>query len=144
MPVKAKRSPSVNVSPMRMVPWFGTPMTSPGKASSVWPRSAAMKVIAWAIFVSRPARVLNSFMPLLNRPEHTRTKAMRSRCCGSMFAWILNTNPENFSSYGSIVRVVASRGCGGGACSTNSSSSSRTPKLLMAEPKNTGVSSPRR
>jgi hypothetical protein len=28
MPVKAKRPPSVKVSPMRVVPWLGTPMTS--------------------------------------------------------------------------------------------------------------------
>ncbi len=32
-------------------------------------------------------------MSFVNRPEQTRTNATRSRCRGSMFAWILNTNP---------------------------------------------------
>ena len=65
--------------------------------------------------------------------------AMRSRCAGSMFAWILNTKPASFSSNGSTTRVVASRGRGAGAWSTKKPSSSSTPKLLIAEPKNTGV-----
>ena len=56
-----------------------------------------------------------------------------------MFAWILNTNPLNRSSTGATVRCSASRGPGGGASATNVSSSSRTPKLLRADPKNTGV-----
>src|SRR4029078_12134902 len=38
---------------------------------------------------------------------------MRSRCFGSMLAWILNTNPENGASAGCTTRVPASRGCGG-------------------------------
>jgi hypothetical protein len=69
---------------------------------------------------------------------------MRSRCAGSMFAWILNTKPVNFSSSGVTTRVTVGRGSGGGAHSTKASSTSRTPKLLIAEPKNTGVWTPMR
>ena len=36
------------------------------------------------------------------------------------------------------------RGSGAGACATNARSSSSTPKLLIAEPKNTGVWRPAR
>ena len=70
--------------------------------------------------------------------------AMRSRCFGSMFAWILNTKPVSFSSVGSTTRVVVAHGRGGGACSTKKSSSGCTPKFTMAEPKNTGVCRPAR
>ena len=56
-----------------------------------------------------------------------------------MFAWILKTKPENSSSSGETIRVVVGRGPGAGAISTNASSSSRTPKLLIALPKKTGV-----
>ena len=40
------------------------------------------------------------------------------------------------------MRTVASRGAGAGAQSISASRISRTPKLLIAEPKNTGVSLP--
>ena len=63
---------------------------------------------------------------------------MRSRCFGSMFAWILNTKPVNGASAGSTMRVPPSRGCGGGAHSISACRISCTPKLLMPEPKNTG------
>ena len=61
-----------------------------------------------------------------------------------MFAWILNTKPVNGLSAGSTMRAVASRGCGGGAQSTSACRTSRTPKLLMPEPKNTGLCFPAR
>ena len=65
---------------------------------------------------------------------------MRSRCFGSMLAWILNTKPENGASAGSTMRAVpASRGCGCGAQSSSACRISCTPKLLIPEPKNTGV-----
>ena len=70
--------------------------------------------------------------------------AMRSRWPGSMFAWILNTKPVSASSCGSTSRVVVARARGAGAYSTNADSSSVTPKLLIAEPKNTGVCVPAR
>ena len=54
---------------------------------------------------------------------------MRSRCPGSMLAWILNTKPARAGSVGSTSRVVAPRGRGGGACATKEPSSSSTPKF---------------
>jgi hypothetical protein len=60
-----------------------------------------------------------------------------------MLAWILNTTPLNFDSVGRTSRCRASRGLGDGARSTSASRTSRTPKLLMADPKKTGVCSPR-
>ncbi|MNC85256.1 hypothetical protein D3C83_08460 [compost metagenome] len=71
-------------------------------------------------------------------------KATRSRCPGSILAWILNTTPENFGSTGSTVRCRARRGRGGEANSTKASSTSFTPKLLIAEPKKSGVCLPSR
>ena len=61
-----------------------------------------------------------------------------------MFAWILNTKPEKAASVGCTVRSVPSRDWGGGAHSTSASRISRTPKLLIAEPKNIGVCRPAR
>ncbi len=77
-----------------------------------------------------------------------------------MFAWILNTNPEKPASVGATARVgtgspggggfctaspvIATRGSGGGASRTNASSSSRTPKLFIADPKKSGVCFPAR
>ena len=56
-----------------------------------------------------------------------------------MLAWILNTNPLNAGSVGDTSRTVASRSRGLGAHSTKAFKISRTPKLLIAEPKKTGV-----
>ncbi len=69
---------------------------------------------------------------------------MRSRCDGSMLAWILNTTPVNLGSSGRTSRCIAGRGPGDGARLTSASSTSCTPKLLMAEPKNIGVWRPSR
>ncbi len=78
-------------------------------------------------------------MPRSKWPLATRTKAMRSRCAGSMLAWILKTTPVNLGSSGCTTRWMAARSPGAGARSTSASSTSRTPKLLTAEPKNIGV-----
>ena len=64
---------------------------------------------------------------------------MRSRCAGSMLAWILKTTPVNLGSSGCTTRWIAVRTLGDGARSTSASSTSCTPKLLTAEPKNIGV-----
>ena len=129
---------------MEMVPWLWMPITSPGHASAAISRSLAMKVSALASFISLPVRTWKVFMPALKRPEQTRMKATRSRCCGSMLAWILNTKPVSLFSSGAISRPVVERACGAGACSTKKSSSGCTPKLLTPEPKNTGVCLPSR
>src|SRR5574343_483547 len=133
MPVKRRSSPSVKVSPRRIVPWLGMPMMSPGQASSVVERSRAMKVMALLIDSILPPATCLTFMPRSKRPEQTRRKAIRSRCFGSMLAWILNTKPENFGSFGCTWRVTAGRAIGGGDRSTTASSRLCTPKLLTAE-----------
>ncbi len=144
MPVKPSTSPSVKVSPIWMVPWLCRPMMSPAQASSSISRSLEKKVSASAIFRSFLMRTWRIFMPFSYLPEQMRMKAMRSRCLGSMFAWILNTKPVNFSSTGSTVRSLATRASGFGAQSTTASSTWSTPKLPSAVPKKTGVISPRR
>ena len=103
-----------------------------------------MKVSALASFISLPLRTWKAFMPAVNLPEHTRMNATRSRCCGSMLAWILNTKPLSFGSNASTARCTVVRGSGAGACRAKCASSSSTPKLEMAEPKNTGVCWPAR
>ncbi len=70
--------------------------------------------------------------------------AMRSRCFGSMFAWILKMKPENCSSLGSMNLPADGRPCGGGAWCRNPLRISSTPKLFIALPKNTGVVRPAR
>ena len=53
-------------------------------------------------------------MPRSNRPEQTRTKAMRSRWERSMLACTLNTNAENGASSGRGLPSTSARGVGGG------------------------------
>src|SRR5258708_4959775 len=48
-------------------------------------------------------------MPRVYFPEHRRRNAIRSRCAGSMLAWILNTKPDNAGSNGSTIRSRVSR-----------------------------------
>ena len=76
------------------------------------------------------------------RPEHTRRKAIRSRCAGSMLDCTLNTTALKPESITRGSPPASRRAAGAGAMSTMASSSSRTPKLVRAEPKNTGDSSP--
>ena len=66
-----------------------------------------------------------------------------------MFKYIENADPMkqkpvNLSSMGSTLRSTASTGRGEGAIRTKHSSNSFTPKVLSAEPKNTGANSPAR
>ena len=70
------------------------------------------------------------------------TKAIQLRWFGSIFAWILNTNPVKLFSSGLIFRSSASIGRGEGAISTKQSNNSLTPNVLSAEPKNTGATLP--
>ena len=70
---------------------------------------------------------------------------MRSRCLGSMLAWILNTKPENFGSFGQHpARPPPAGRARAPATVRRASNSDCTPKLLTAEPKNTGVCFPAR
>ncbi len=65
MPVNCSSSPSVNVSPIWMVPWLYRPMMSPDTASSTSSRSPALNVTASEIRTSLPIRTWRIFMPLV-------------------------------------------------------------------------------
>ncbi len=112
---------------------------SPGHASSTFARSWAMKIVALERLISFPRRWCFTFIPRVNFPEQIRKNAILSRWAGFIFAWILKTKPEKFGSFGSTSLLAAARALGGGAISTKASSSSLTPKLFTADPKNTGV-----
>ena len=68
-------------------------MMSPGKASSAISRSAAKKKIGELMAIVLPVATCRSFMPRREAPAAMRRKAMRSRCCGFMFACTLKTKP---------------------------------------------------
>ena len=67
---------------------------------------------------------------------------MRSRWALFMLAWILNTKPEKSSSMESMISSPAFRGRGGVVMRRKCSRKGSTPKLVRAEPKNTGESLP--
>ncbi len=120
------------------------PTTSPGNASSTVVRSAPNTVDAYLVANGLPERSQVITMPRSNRPEQMRAKAMRSRWLRSMLAWTLNTKAEHGSSRCRGLSSTSRRGDGAGASSTMASSRWRTPKLVSAEPANTGVDSPAR
>ena len=70
-------------------------MMSPAHASSASSRSFAWNTIALWTLWTLPVRGTVSRMPRVKWPDASRTNAMRSRCFGSMFAWILNTKPDD-------------------------------------------------
>ena len=53
-------------------------------------------------------------MPRLKTPEHSRMKAIRSRCCGSILACTLKMKPETSFSSGGIMPLSLGCGRGGG------------------------------
>ena len=71
-----------------------------------------------------------------------RINAIRSRCALFMLACILNTKAEKRGSKGSIISSFEMRGRGGMVSFKNCSRKGSTPKLLSAEPKNTGLRRP--
>ena len=87
-------------------------MTSPGKASSTVSRSWPNIDCAYLVANGRPVAAWVSTMPRSNRPEHTRTNAIRSRCAGSMLACTLNTRPENGASTGRGSPLMSARSAG--------------------------------
>ena len=112
---------------------------SPANASSTSVRSWAKNWSERLRVSARPVRTCCTSMPRSKRPEQMRVKAMRSRCFGSMFAWILNTKAVNSGEVGLDDAPVAARARGGGgAKSMKQSRNGSTPKLFMALPKNTG------
>ena len=73
-----------------------------------------------------PVRTWCSFMPRLKWPEQRRTNAMRSRCFGSMFAWILKTKPVTLSSVGATSRRPAAGAAAAQSARPSSSSARRS------------------
>ena len=68
-------------------------------------KRALMAAVAQAVHEAldtplESVRVWITDMSRVNFPEQMRRKAMRSRCRGSMFAWILKMNPEKGPSSG--------------------------------------------
>ena len=127
---------------MRRAPRSMTPITSPAHASSTLLRSRPMSCCAAESRSVFPVRTCSTSMPGSKWPEQRRTKAMRSRCRGSMFAWILNTKPVNSVRVGSIGPMLDSRAVGDGASLRKSWRKASTPKLVSALPKCTGVMLP--
>src|SRR3546814_12670782 len=77
-------------------------------------------------------------MPRSNLPEQTRTKAMRSRCDGSLLACTLNAQAENGESSRRGEQSTSSRGDGDGARSTMAASSRRRAKRARQEEEQMG------
>ena len=108
---------------------------------------AALRQEATTVFgrSSLPERTTFSRMPRSKWPLATRTKAMRSRCAGSMLAWILNTTPLNLASSGCTDALHRRARRPAAAPGRPARRAPRcTPKLLTAEPKNIGVCRPAR
>ena len=97
--------------------------------------SLAVKQAAIRAAAAKVDEVVFSFMPRLKCPEQSRRKAIRSRCLGSMLAWILNITPLTFPSVGSTSRSRVGCARGDGAWAASPSSSSCTPNELIALPK---------
>ena len=132
------------MSPIPKSEWPTSPMMSPAYASFTVSRSLPKSRCELARRTFFPVREWVTVMSRSNLPEQMRMYAMRSRCFGSMFAWILKMKPENASSLGSINSPPTSRPCGGGAWCRKPLRISSTPKLFIALPKNTGVVFPLR
>ena len=98
-------------------------------------RSRAMNCWGLRSRIGLPVRTCRTSIPASNRPETIRTNAIRSRCRGSMFAWILNTKPVKPGDVGVMGPMVESRGRGGGARERKSRRNGSTPKLVSALPK---------
>ena len=90
-----------------------------------------------------PVRTWSTFIPRSKRPEQMRTKARRSLCALSMFAWILKTKPLKGASVGTTPWSLV-RGAGPGIISQKPSRNASRPKLFIALPKNIGERSPAR
>mmetsp|Transcript_9828 Transcript_9828/g.19192 ORF Transcript_9828/g.19192 Transcript_9828/m.19192 type:complete len:270 (-) Transcript_9828:539-1348(-) len=131
--------PVVMVSPMEKAPGLTKPTMSPGYAFSIVSRRCANSFDGAERRTVFPVLVCKTCMSFSNRPEQTRTKAMRSRCFGSMLACSLKTNPLNSGDSGSISPSVLGRPLGVWLISMNLSRKFCTPKLLKPEPNQTGV-----
>ena len=100
-------------------------MMSPASAVSAISRSCAKNRIGECTAIGLPEPEGVSFMPRLKVPETIRMNAIRSRCCGSMLAWTLNTKPVTSSRSGLI---GPSLGSAAGAAAGRSGRSRRSAR----------------
>mmetsp|Transcript_42 Transcript_42/g.120 ORF Transcript_42/g.120 Transcript_42/m.120 type:complete len:325 (-) Transcript_42:568-1542(-) len=139
MPSYWRRRPVVMVSPMEKAPGFTKPTMSPGYATSIVSRLWAKSLEGADRRTVLPVRVCSTCMSFSKRPEQTRTKAMRSRCRGSMLACSLKTKPVKSPSLGATSPRLLTRAPGGWESSRKRSRNCWTPKLLYPDPNHTGV-----
>ena len=127
---------------MAKIPGSNTPMISPAYASSTIFRSWAMSCWGWVRRIFFPPCTWFTSIPASNLPEQIRIKAILSLWALFMLAWILNTKAEKSGRNGSITpsRVFLERG--GVVILRKCSRKVSTPKLVRADPKNTGDRSP--
>ena len=131
------------VSPMEKIPGSNTPMMSPAYASSMIFLLSAISCWGWVRRIFFPPWTWFTSIPASNFPEQIRMNAILSLWALFMLAWILNTKAENFSSNGSTWPSRVFLGSGEEVIFKKCSRKVSTPKLVRAEPKNTGESSPR-
>ena len=121
-------------------------MMSPGHASSARLRSRARKNTGFCTASAVPVRHM---LQLHAAPEPARAETQESDAVAMLRVDIglhLEDEAGDFGLLGGIDRRAASAGCGrgAGASSATPRNNSRTPKLLSALPKNTGVRWPSR
>ena len=118
-------------------------MMSPAQACSTILRSLAISCWGWERRTFFPPCICHTSMPASNSPEQIRMNAIRSRWALFMLAWILKTKAEKSgSTMGSISPLSDILGRGGVVIFRKCSRKVSTPKLVKADPKNTGDSSP--
>ena len=124
------------------MPGSNTPIISPAYASSTICLSCAIICCGCESLIFLPPCTWNDSMPAVNLPEQILIKAILSRCALFILACILNTNAEKSSFTGSIIPSEEFLGSGGVVILRKCCKNVSTPKLVSAEPKNTGVRSP--
>ena len=130
------------VSPIENMPGSNTPIISPAYASSTICLSCAIICCGCESLIFFPPCTWLASIPAVNFPEHIRINAILSLCALFILACILNTNAEKSSLNGSIGPAEELRGSGDVVISRKCCKNVSTPKLVRAEPKNTGVRSP--
>ena len=144
MPVKRKSSPSVKVSPRRMVPWFGMPMMSPGPG---FVGRAAVARHEGDGVIDRQRLAAVALLDLHAALELARADAQEGdpvAVLGVHVGLDLEHETGEFRLVRLTLRDTAGRAIGAGDRSTTASSRLCTPKLLTAEPKKTGDCLPAR
>jgi hypothetical protein len=143
MPVNLRSSPSVKrVAEQHRAVVGDADDVAGARPRPVVLRSCAMKVIA--LFLARVLPVRQQLQldaALEAGPEQTRTKAMRSRCAGVHVGLDLEheAGELRLPRLRTCARSSGTRAAGAGEDRRRRRAARCTPKLLIAEPKNTGV-----